>query len=339
MIMSDADTTAEELHLDDFTIHRDAGPVPKYYGEELVRLAGERAEIVCLTADLTPGTETDIFRDAFPDRFVLAGIAEANMVGVASGMSRLGDVPFVHSFCVFLTRRVYDQIAMQVAYPKTNVKLVGFLPGLATLLGVSHQAIDDLALMRALPNMTVIEPCGPAQMGAAVRAAAAYDGPVYLRMQRAEAAVPEGTPMLDLEIGQAQVFRDGGDVALFACGLMVDKALLAAEELAAQGIDASVVNVHTIKPMDEATVCEVATRCAAAVSAENHSIIGGLGDAITHAMQRRNVHVPMTRVGVDDTFAEGASTPYLLNKYGLDVQHVVAAAQRAVALKDGGATA
>jgi len=164
-----ADSTqgAQDLHLDDFTLARNSGPVPKYYGEALVELGAERDDIVVLCADLSPGTETGLFRDRFPDRFVLTGIAEANMVGAAAGMARMGDVAFAHSFCVFLTRRVYDQVAMQVAYPRTNVKLVGFLPGLATVLGVSHQAIDDIALMRALPNMTVIEPSGPEQMAAA----------------------------------------------------------------------------------------------------------------------------------------------------------------------------
>lgn len=323
---------SKDLHLDDFTVDRNAGPVPKYYGAALIELAAERDDIVCLTADLTPGTETDLFRDRFPDRFVLTGIAEANMVGAASGMARMGDTPFVHSFCVFLTRRVYDQVAMQVAYPRTNVKLVGFLPGLATLLGVSHQAIDDIALMRALPNMTVIEPCGPAQMAAAARAAADHEGPVYLRLQRASQALAPGTELLDLDITRAQLFREGSDVVLFASGLMVDKALAAADELAADSIDAAVVNVHTIKPIDADTVCRLARECGAVVTAENHSIIGGLGDAVSHALEEHNVHVAMTRVGVSDTFAEGASTPYLLNKYGLDVEHVVAAAKKAYKL-------
>lgn len=245
----------------------------------------------------------------------------------------MGDTPFVHSFCVFLTRRVYDQVAMQAAYPKTNVKLVGFLPGLATTLGVSHQAIDDIALMRALPNMIVIEPSGPAQIASAVRAAAAYDGPVYLRMERAAEALPEDAELLDLDIGAAQILRPGADIALFACGLMVDKALRAAQTLAAKGIDASVVNVHTIKPLDEKTVCEVAERCGAVVTAENHSVIGGLGDAIAHSLQEHNVYVAMKRVGVADVFAEGGTMPYLVKKYGLDVEHIVSAAEAAVALK------
>ncbi len=328
-----ADRTAEDLHLDDFTANSNAGPIPKYYGQALVDLAAERDDVVCLCADLTPATEVDLFRDRFPDRFVMTGIAEANMVGAAAGMARMGDLPFAHSFSVFITRRVYDQIAMQLAYPKTNVKLVGFLPGLTTLLGVSHQAIDDVALMRALPNMTIIEPSGPAQVAAAVRAAADHDGPVYLRLLRAPAALRPDQKPLDLELGTAQILRSGSDVALLASGLMVDIAGEAAAQLAERGVDASVVNVHTIKPLDEETVCRLAEDCGAIVSAENHSVIGGLGDAISHALQEHNVHTAMTRVGVADTFAEGGSTPYLFEKYGLDVDHVVAAAMRAIALK------
>lgn len=332
--MNDSESTsASELHLGDFTAERGKGPAPKFYGEALVELATERDDIVCLCADLSPGTETDLFRDRFPDRFIMTGIAEANMVGVASGMARLGDTPFVHSFCVFLTRRVYDQIAMQVAYPKTNVKLVGFLPGLTTLLGVSHQAIDDIALMRALPNMVVIEPSGPAQMAAAARAAAEHDGPVYLRMLRASTALDPDQELLDLELGKVQIFRSGSDVAIFASGLMVGNAMLAADELASQGIDATVVNVHTIKPLDDAAVTEIARRCGAVVTAENHSIIGGLGDAVTHSLQISNVLVPISRVGVADVFAEGASTPYLFEKYGLDAPAIVTAATEAVQRK------
>ncbi len=323
-------TESTELHLGDFTAERGTGPAPKYYGEALVELGQEREDIVCLCADLSPGTETDLFRDRFPERFVMTGIAEANMVGVASGMARMGDTPFVHSFCVFLTRRVYDQVAMQVAYPKTNVKLVGFLPGLTTLLGVSHQAIDDIALIRALPNMTVIEPSGPEQMASAARAAAEHDGPVYLRLLRASAELPPDVPLRGLEIGKAQVVRSGGDVAIFASGLMVANAEAAADQLASTGIEATVVNVHTIKPLDSELICQLAEQCRAVVTAENHSVIGGLGDAVSHALQTHNVHASMQRVGVNDTFAEGASTPYLFNKYGLDTQHIVAAATDAL---------
>ncbi len=322
--------SAEDLHLDDFTSKANRAPAPRYYGDELVALAAERPEIVCLCADLTKPTETDVFRDRFPDRFVMAGIAEANMIGVAAGMARTGDVAFAHSFCVFITRRVYDQVAMQVAYPRTNVKLVGFLPGLTTELGVSHQAIDDVALMRALPNMTVIEPSGPAQMAAAARAAADHDGPVYLRLMRATEALPAGTELLDLEIGTAQIVRQGADVVIVAAGLMVERATAAADILVGRGIDAAVVNAHTIKPLDEDTVCRLAADCGAVVTAENHSIIGGLGDAVAHALERNDVRVPVSRVGVDDVFAEGGSTPYLFERYGLGIDRVVEAAERSV---------
>lgn len=331
--MSNQSDGPGELHLGDFTASAGGEAIPKYYGQALVELAAEREDVVCLCADLAPGTETDLFWKRFPERYVLTGIAEANMVGAAAGMARVGDMPFVHSFSVFLTRRVYDQVAMQIAYPKTNVKLVGFLPGLATLLGVSHQAIDDIALMRALPNMTVIEPSGPAQTAAAVRAVADFDGPVYLRMERATKPLGPDGALLDLEIGKAQIFRAGNDVAIFASGLMVDKALQAAEQLESDGIDAAVVNLHTIKPLDETLVCQLAEQCGAVVTAENHSVIGGLGDAVSHALEEQNVFASMRRVGVGDTFAEGGTLPYLLKKYGLDVEHIVAAAKEAVRRK------
>ena len=205
------------LHLGDFTEKSNVKLVPRYYGEALCRLAERNEKIVALCADLAPPTETDLFRDRYPDRFFMMGIAEANMVGVASGMARMGDVPFVHSFCVFLTRRAYDQVAMQVAYPKSNVKLIGFLPGLTTLLGVSHQAIDDIALMRALPNMCVIEPCGPEQIDSAVNAAMDYDGPVYLRLNRAETELSSDTKIKKLDIGKVEITRKGDDLVIFAC--------------------------------------------------------------------------------------------------------------------------
>ena len=299
---------------------------PRIYGEALLELARERPEIVCLSADLTSSTEIDLFRDALPERFFNLGIAEANAVGVAAGMARCGDIPFFHSFSVFSSRRPFDQIAMQLAYPRTNVKLVGFLPGLTTLLGVSHQAIDDLAILRALPNMTLIEPSGPEQMRSAVRAAAEHRGPVYLRMKRAEARPAREVP---LTIGRGQVLIDGDDGVVFACGLMVEVALAAAANLAHDGIKLSVVNLPTIKPLDEELVISQARRCGVVVTAENHTIIGGLGSAVAETLMEAGVHAGLARVGIKDTFAEGSSTPYLLQKYGLNAENVIAAFHRA----------
>jgi len=308
----------------DFTSTRvQSGSIyPRIYGEALVELARERPEIVCLSADLTSSTEIDLFRDAFPARFYNLGIAEANAVGVAAGMARCGEIPFFHSFSVFTSRRPFDQIAMQLAYPRVNVKLVGFLPGLTTLLGVSHQAIDDLAILRALPNLTLIEPSGPEQMRAAVRAAAEHQGPVYLRMKRADARPEQTVP---LTIGRGEVRREGKDGVFFACGMMVAVALAAADLLAQKGQSVAVVNLPTLKPLDRELVIAQARRCGVVVTAENHTIVGGLGSAVAETLMEASVAAGFVRVGIMDTFAEGGSTPYLAKKYGLTAEALIAA--------------
>lgn len=312
----------------DFTATRvsSGSTYPRIYGEALLELARERKEIVCLSADLTSSTEIDLFRDALPERFYNLGIAEANAVGVAAGMARCGDIPFFHSFGVFSSRRPFDQIAMQLAYPRTNVKLVGFLPGLTSHLGVSHQAIDDLAILRALPNMTLIEPRGPEQMRAAVRAAAEHQGPVYLRMKRADYLPEREEPLC---IGRGQLLCDGPDGVLFACGLMVQVALEAAAALARDGVAVSVVNLPTLKPLDTELVIAQARRSRVVVTAENHTIIGGLGSAVAETLLEAGVPAALVRVGIPDTFGEGASTPYLLKKYGLSAEALVAAFYKA----------
>lgn len=327
-----------DLAVSDFTAAPAAaqGTLPRPYGEALVELARQRPEVVCIGADLSGATETDLFRDSFPDRFVNIGIAEANMVGVAAGMARAGDMPFIHSFSVFVTRRCYDQIAMQVAYPRTNVKIVGFLPGLTTLLGVTHQAIDDVALMRALPNMTVIEPGDPGQIRDAVREAAAIRGPVYLRMRRPEAWETAGTAgPADLSGGRPHLLRDGSDGAILATGLMVPVALQAADALAERGRRVAVANVHRLKPLDTAFVADLARRCGSVVTAENHSIIGGLGSAVAEALMESGVAAGFARVGLQDCFAQGGSTPYLFKTYGLSVEGILAALETADARRGG----
>lgn len=324
-----AGDNARSLAVDDFITRGTAGAVPRLYGEALVAAARRDPRIVCLCADLAGATETDLFRDALPDQFFHTGIAEANMVGMAGGMARCGLIPFTHSFCVFATRRCYDQIAMQVAYPRLPVKIVGFLPGLTTLLGVSHQAIDDIALMRALPDMTIIEPDGPAQLGAAVEAALAVSGPVYLRLKRPDGPLGTGFAPRPLVPGKAEVLRDGADGTLIASGLMVEAALDAAERLAGERISVTVVNVATIKPLDTATVIDLAERTGIVVTAENHSMIGGLGSAVAETLLEAGIPVGFARVGIRDTFAEGGSTPYLLSKYGLTADDIVAAFRKA----------
>jgi transketolase len=251
------------------------------------------------------------------------------MVGVAGGMARAGDIPFAHSFCVFITRRVYDQVAMQAAYPKLPVKLVGFIPGLATELGVSHQAIDDIALMRALPNMAVIEPSGPEQIAAAVDAVLSYDGPVYLRLSIARAKPDETVPLAPLELGKGRLVREGSDVAILACGIMVAEALAAADLLAEQGLSATVANMASLKPLDTDLVERLAREHPVLVTAENHSVIGGLGSAVAETLALAGLAPRFAMVGVRDVFAEGGSTRYLMEKYGLSARHI---ADRAVDL-------
>ena len=320
-MMAGNDRTSLEVL--DFTA-RDAASAPavKHYGEALVEAARRDPRIVCLTADLTLPTETDLFRDTFPQRFHQVGIAEANMVGIAGGLARCGEIPFVHSFCVFATRRCYDQIAMQVAYSRANVKIVGVIPGLTTLLGVSHQAIDDLALMRALPNMTVIEPRGQGDVRAAVAAAAAHEGPVYLRLKRADGSDEPAPATSDFRIGKMQVLRRGADGLLVACGMMVAIALRAAETLAREGISLTVVDMSTVKPLDPELVA-LARTVPLVVAAENHSVIGGLGSAVAELLLEEGVDVAFRRVGVGDTFAEGGSTGYLFEKYGLSERAII----------------
>jgi transketolase len=318
---------AEAARVADFIARGQSAGLPRVYGEALVEAARRDPRIVCLCADLRGPTETDLFASELPERFYEAGIAEANMIGMAGGMARCGDIPFVHSFAVFATRRCYDQIAMQVAYPALAVKIVGFLPGLTTGLGVSHQAIDDIALMRALPHMTVIEPCGPEQMASAVEAALAVEGPVYLRMKRPEKPIASLAPR-PLIPGRGEVLRDGCNGTVIACGVSTLAAMEAAERLALEGVELGVVNMATIKPLDRELVIASARRTGLVVAAENHTIVGGLGSAIAETLMEAGVVAAFARVGVADRFAEGGSTEYLQSKYGLDADAIVAAYRR-----------
>ena len=324
--------TLSKLEAADF-INRSFRPLPRAYGDALVEAARADPRIVCLTADLSPPTETDLFRDTFPERFHNVGIAEANMIGMAGGMARSGEIPFVHSFCAFVTKRCCDQITMQAAYPNLPVKIVGFLPGVATLLGVSHQAIEDIAIMRAVPNMMVLEPSGPEYHAAAVELALAHPGPVYLRMKRPETP-PEG-PVVprSLACGRGVVRREGDDLTIIAAGLEVAEALAAADGLAEEGIEASVVDMASIKPLDAGLVLERARATGAIVTAENHGIIGGLGSAVAEVLAEEGIGLPFRRVGVRDRFCEGGTTGYLLKKFGLDRTAIAAAARDVVARK------
>jgi transketolase len=294
----------------------------KPYGRALVELARERSEILCLGADLTRQTETDLFRDTLPDRFFNAGMAEANAIGIAGGLARAGHTVFFNTFGVFATRRCFDQIAMAVAYPRLNVKIVGFMPGLSSPGGPSHQAIDDVALMRALPNMTVVDAADAVETRAAVRAIADVPGPVYLRLKRGEIPVIFDDDH-EFTLTRAQVLRPGSDVVIVASGMMLAASLAAARTLEEHGLSAGVVNAPVIKPLDAEGIVAACRGARAVITAENHSVVGGLGTAVAEALAEAGIGVPLRRVGVQDRFAESGSRPYLFAKYGLDAATVV----------------
>ncbi|MBX3582916.1 MAG: hypothetical protein KF810_13565 [Rhizobiaceae bacterium] len=299
------------------------GQHPKPWGKALTKAALEDERIVCLCADLAAPTETDYFRDHLPERFYQVGIAEANMIGMAAGMARTGDIAFVHSFCVFATKRCYDQISMQAAYPRQNVKIIGFIPGLSTYLGVTHQAIEDVAIMRALPNMVVLEPSGPEQFASAVQAALSVDGPVYLRMTSSFGAAHREIVEQPLEVGKGYLLRDGTDGVIIATGMMVAEALEAADRLVEKGVDVAVINMSSIKPLDEELILRMVRKTGTVVTAENHTIIGGLGSAVGDLLLETGNVCRFRRVGIADTFAEGGTTNFLFDKYGLRAANIV----------------
>ena len=297
--------------------------VIKPYGRALVDLARDRPEILCLTGDLTRQTEVDLFQEEIPGRFIHAGMAEANMISMAGALARRGFLPFVHTFGVFATRRPLDQIVNSVAYPKLPVRIVGFMPGVSSPGGPSHQAIDDVALMRAIPNMTVVDVADATQVRAAVPAIADVPGPVYLRLKRGEIPVIFAADH-ELSLTRAQLLSEGGDLALIASGMMLIAAISAASALAAAGVGVSVLNVPVIKPLDTETVTRVVRGATAVITAENHSVIGGLGSAVAETIAEAGLGRPLRRIGLRDTFAEGARTaPFLFRKYGLGTQDIV----------------
>ena len=305
----------------------------KPYGEALLALAHERREIVCLGADLTRQTETDIFRDTIPDRFINVGMAEANMISIAGGLARAGHIVFVNTFGVFCTRRCFDQIAMNVAYPALNVKIVGFMPGLSSPGGPSHQAIEDVALMRALPNMTVVEPADAVEVAQSVAAIADHPGPVYLRLKRGEnPLIFEDGHRLDLARAQVLKGGNGCDVCIVAAGMMIPMALAAARTFEENGLSATVINAPVIKPLDAATVVAAARESRIVITAENHTIVGGVGSAVAESLAEAGVAVPLRRVGIADVFAESGSRDYLFSKYGLSTQAIIDAAWHGLAI-------
>jgi len=294
------------------------------YVRALIELARERSDVLCLIGDLAKSTEVDGFEDVYPDRFFDLGMTEQNIMGVAGGMARCGELPFVHTFSVFATRRPYDQIGMSIAYPRLNVKIFGFLPGLMTPGGVTHQAIDDLALMRTLPNMVVYDPADAVELRAIVRVASEYQGPVYCRALRGAVPVLFDEKTHPVAFGKAVSVREGRDATIISAGVMTLEAIRAADDLAGEGLSVGVLHSPSIKPLDSAAVIEAARTTGAIVTAENHSIIGGLGSAVAEVLAEGRLGVAFARVGVRDTYAEGGSPGYLFEKYGLSARHIAA---------------
>ncbi len=304
--------------------------VEKPYGQALLEIAREREDIICLSGDLTRQCEVDLFRDALPDRFFNVGMAEANMMSMAGAMARRGLTPFVHTFGVFATRRSYDQVAMSIAYPNLPVRIVGFMPGLSSPGGPSHQAIDDVALMRALPNMTVIDLADATSIRAAVAEVVDLPGPVYLRLKRGVIPVvfDEGH---GITLDRAETIFTGTDVTIVASGMMLMSAYAARTALEASGVSTGLVHAPVIKPLDTATVLEAASGSRALVVAENHSVIGGLGSAVAEAVAASGQATRVVRVGIPDVFGDAARDHlHLFERYGLTTADIVGAAWSAL---------
>lgn len=301
------------------------------YGKALKEL-GKRDNVLVLDADLAKATKTITFKKEFPEKFIDCGIAEGNMMGIAAGLSTVGYTVFASSFAMFAAGRAFEQVRNSIAYPKLNVKIGATHAGISVGEdGASHQCCEDIALMRSIPNMVIINPADDVETYQAVLAAADYEGPVYMRFGRL--AVPRvNSEDYKFELGKGVTLKDGKDVTIVATGLMVNEALLAAEELKAEGIDARVINIHTIKPIDKEILVKAAKETGVIVTAEEHSIIGGLGSAVAEVLSEE-CPVPVLRLGVEDTFGKSGPALELLKIFGLDAKHIAEKARKAVALK------
>ena len=282
------------------------------YGNALVELGKEHEDLVVLDADLAEATKTGMFKKAFPERHIDCGIAESNMIGVAAGIAATGKVPFASSFAMFAAGRAFEQVRNSVGYPKLNVKI-----------GATHQCNEDIALMRTIPGMIVINPSDDVEAKAAVKAAYEHVGPVYLRFGRLAVPVINDNAEYKFEIGKAITLREGTDVTIIATGLEVSESLAAAEKLAADGISAEVINMHTIKPLDEAAVVAAAAKTGKIVTVEEHSVIGGLGSAVCDVVAEK-APAKVMKIGVNDTFGESGPAVELIKKYGLDADSIYA---------------
>lgn len=291
------------------------------YGEALVELGEKNKKVVVLTGDLAESTRAHLFGEKFPNRFIECGVAEQNMMGIAAGLALSGKIPFVSSYATFSPGRSWDQARVAVAYTKANVKIAGAHAGISVGPdGATHQALEDVAIMRVLPNMRVIVPCDKEETRKATMAAAKMDGPVYFRFERekTEVITTKETPF---KVGRAEIFRKGEDVTIIGCGPLLFKALVAAEELKKAGIEAEVINNHTIKPLDEVTIVHSVRKTGCLVSVEDHQVTGGLGSAVAECLAR-NFPVPIRFVGIQDHFGESGDSDFLLTKFGLTVDNI-----------------
>ena len=303
------------------------------FGEGIHEIGKENPNVVVLTADLAGSLKLGPFIKDFPERFVQVGIAEANMIGIAAGMTIGGKIPYTTTFANFSTGRVYDQIRQSVAYSEKNVKICASHAGLTLGEdGATHQILEDIGLMKMLPGMTVIVPCDFNQTKAATKAIAAYNGPVYLRFGRPKWPNFTKEDGSDFVIGKAQQLSEGTDVSIFACGHMVWKAIEAGRILEEKGISVEVINIHTIKPLDTEAVLASIKKTKCAVTVEEHNVIGGLGDSIAQ-VATKNFPIPIELIGTNDTFGESGKPTELLTKYGLDTPHIVAAAEKVLSRK------
>ena len=292
------------------------------YGNALAELGSEHKDLVVLDADLASATKTGVFKKAYPDRFIDCGIAEGNMMGVAAGLAAAGMVPFASTFAMFAAGRAYEQVRNSIGYPHLNVKIGATHAGISVGEdGATHQCNEDIALMRTIPGMTVICPSDDVEAKAAVRAAYEFEGPVYLRFGRLAVPVINDRPDYKFEIGKGVVLREGKDVTIIATGLPVSNCLEAAEKLAADGIEAKVINMHTIKPLDEELVLAAAKETGKVVTVEEHSVIGGLGSAVCDVLAEK-APARVLKIGINDVFGESGPAVELIKKYGLDADSI-----------------
>ncbi len=292
------------------------------YGNALVEIGKEHDDLIVLDADLAGATKTGTFKNVFPERHIDCGIAEANMMGIAAGLSTCGKVPFASTFAMFAAGRAFEQVRNSIGYPHLNVKIGATHAGISVGEdGATHQCNEDIALMRTIPGMVVINPADDVEARAAVRAAYEHQGPVYLRFGRLAVPVFNDEASYKFELGKGIVLKEGKDVTIVATGLCVSNSLEAAEKLAAEGIDAEVINIHTIKPLDEELILASAKKTGKVVTVEEHSVIGGLGSAVCDTLSA-NLPTPVLKIGINDTFGESGPAKELIVKYGLDADSI-----------------